>query len=83
MTDLDQAVLGLLTARWTTASELVTDLRAWTKNGIYKGGVWQPGDVLNSLDRLVLHGKVVASPDGYKRMPERSVKVDAQKGLFA
>ena len=65
MTELDQAVLKLLTARWETASELVADLRSLTSANLFKHP-WQPGDVLNSLDRLCIEGKAEMSPNGYR-----------------
>ena len=82
MTELDQAVLNLLTARWEVAKEIVSDLRHDTEAGRVKVK-WMPGQVLDSLDRLCLLGKAEMSPDGYRLMVERpAAKVDPQKNLF-
>lgn len=80
MNELDQAVLNLLTAGWESAKNIVSDLRHDTEAGRVKVQ-WQPGDVLASLDRLILHGKAEGSPDGYRLATERK-KPDPQRGLW-
>jgi hypothetical protein len=79
MTDLDQAVLAKLTERWETAANIVFDLQHEPRVKI----PWTPGGVLESLDRLVVLGKAefdVAS--GWRLMPERPAKVEAQGRMF-
>ena len=80
MTNLDDAILALLTHRPETAKDLVTELRHWTEGGVSKGPPWQPGDVLNSLDKLILTGKSVHSPEGYRLAPPRVA--NNQRSMF-
>ena len=83
MTDLDQAVLTLLCARWQAADEIVEYMPNVVGSGRYKGD-WTPGAVLASLERLAVAGKAEFDlARGWRIMPERPAKVDQQKGLFA
>ena len=83
MTDLDQAVLSLLT--YSPEEEAIINHELWVQsmNGIYKDQTFRPEHVTASLGRLVAAGKAEMIGDGYRKLPERPAKVDQQRSMFA
>lgn len=78
---IEDAIYSLLTHAPEPADVLVKELRQWTEGGVYKGPAWQPGDVLSTLDLLILKGKALQTDKGYRLMPDKP-KADPQVRMF-